>query len=151
MPLDPAFPEMYTKLRRSRAFAWIVLRIVGGEVKVVETAEPSLGVKDLMKKLPEKSCCYVVLDHRYQSDDGMLSQAKLFYVTYVPPLASVDEKMAYETQKGKALSKACPGAIEITIADPDELKRKVYAVSGARRKTTFGDDIEPVSDDWMDE
>ena len=151
LPLDPAFAETYSKMKRARTYSWIVLRIVDGGIKVVETVAPPAGVRELMTKLPERSCCYVVLDHRFDSDDGMIKSSKLFYVTWVPRLAGADEKLAYETQKGKALLKAVPGANEVTVGDPDEFKRKVYAVSNVRRKTTYGDDVEPISDDWMDE
>jgi len=149
--LDAAFAAQYAKLKKERALSWVVLRIADGAIRVVGTGDAAKALKDLQAALPERQCAFIVFDHRYKSDDGMLTQSKLFYVTFIPPLAPVDEKVAYETQKGKALSRAVPGAIEITVHDPDELKRKIYGVSGTRRKTTYQDDLEVVDDDWMDE
>ena len=109
-----------------------------------------------MNSLDDRHCAYYMIDHRYATDDGSLRLAKIFFATYIPRLAPAEEKIVYETQKGKNLSKAvnsahAGGAIEITAHEGDELKRKVYAVSGIRRKTVYKDEDEDVGEDWMDE
>jgi hypothetical protein len=151
LDLDPDFSTAYELLKKDRKIAWIILRIVDKMIRVVETAAPPNGVREVQDKMSDKKCCFIVLDHRYASDDGVLKQAKLFYITYIPKFAPLDEKVEYEMQKGKNLLKAVPGAIEVMATDIDEIKRKVYAVSGTRRKTVYKDDEEVVDEDWMDE
>jgi hypothetical protein len=53
-------------------------------------------------------------------------------------------------QKGKQLLALTKG-LEISISDPNDLKRKVYGISNVRRKTVFKDEVEEENDDWMDE
>jgi len=106
----------------------IFLRIVDEQITIVHKLASDKALEDVVAYIEstvgERDCCYVIFDHRFKSDDGILKLQKLFLITYIPPGALVDDKLKYDMQKGKNLLALTKG-LEVAISDPAELKRKV--------------------------
>ena len=71
LPLDASFEAAWAGLKKERKLTWVTLTIAGGAITVLDTGAPPLGVRELMAKLPDRHCCFVVLDHRYETDDKL--------------------------------------------------------------------------------
>jgi hypothetical protein len=144
----------FQSLKLKKDLVAIFLRIVEDKIRVVGKLASEDGkfedVVKFLEDLGERDCCYVVYDHRYQSDDGILKLQKLFLITYIPRTALTEDKLKYDMQKGKNLLALTKG-IEISVSDPNDLKRKVYGISNVRRKTVYKDEVEEENEDWMDE
>ena len=76
----------------------IFLRIEDGQITIVGKLASDKTFDDVvayLEHLGDRDCCYVIFDHRFKSDDGLLTLQKLFLITYIPRTATTDDKLKY--------------------------------------------------------
>jgi len=151
LPLDARFAETYQDLKKKRSINTILLKIEQDTIKIAKTAKVETLPK-LVELLDELHCCFLVYSLQGESEDGLIRMERIFTITYTPGLARPDEKLVYEMQKGKQLSKATRGSIELHVSTVEDMKRKINSVSfgASKARKDDSDDDNGKGDDWMD-
>lgn len=152
LDLDPSFTTIYQNdFKKKKSIDIIILRVQNKLIKVTKAAKVD-SVPKLVDLLDDLNCCYIVFCVQGESEDGLIRMERHFTITYTPPFARPDEKVVYEMQKGKQISKATRGAIELHVGTKEDLRRKVNAVSfGVSRAKKDESDDEDHGNDWMDD
>lgn len=150
--LDDGFAAAYNDLKMKRTINAIHLKVDHDKIKIVKTAKID-SLSKLVQLLDELHCSFLVYALQGESDDGLIRMERIFTICYTPGMARPDEKLVYEMQKGKQLSKATRGAIEVHVSTTDELKRKINSVSfgASKARKDDSDENDDAKGDWMDD
>jgi len=154
LPLDAGFADAYNKLKHKRTINTIVLKVDQGEIKIVR-ADKMESLPKVVEVLDDTHCCFIVYSLQGESEDGLIRMERIFTITYTPVMAKLDEKLIYEMQKGKQISKCTRGAIEIHVSTKDDLRRKIngvsFGASKAKKDERESDDDDDGGKNWMDD
>lgn len=149
--LDERFPAEYDNLKKKRTINFILLNIQGSTINIAKTGNLD-SLHKLSEVLDDLHCCFLIYSQQGESEDGLIRMDRIFTITYTPNLARPDEKLTFEMQKGKALSKASKGSIELHVMNREDLKRRINGVSfGASKAKKDDSDDDDNNKDWMDD
>ena len=90
--------SVFQSLKLKRDLVAIFLRIEDNQITVFNKLTSDKTFDDVVKQMEamgERDCCYVIYDHRFKSDDGILNLQKLFLITYIPRGAFTEDKLKY--------------------------------------------------------
>lgn len=152
LELDETFTREYDDLKKKRVTNLILLKIEQKKIKVVRSGFVEDIEKTLKDLFDDLHCCYVIHSFKTDSADGYTSFERIVLATYTPAASKPEDRLVYEMQNGKKLSKASMGAIEIRVRSKDEFLKQINELKGRKGKTkTESDDEDDNNKDWMDD